>query len=52
MSTSLWIAIAIAYLIVQLIFIYFVIHKAYRYKHTIDPIDPGLKEMNERESGK
>ncbi|MCG7333832.1 YtzI protein [Sporosarcina sp. ACRSM] len=47
MSTMGWIWIMIAFLVVELIFIYIVIHKAYRFKHTIDPIDARGKEMKE-----
>jgi hypothetical protein len=45
-----WIWIMIAFLVVELIFIYIVIHKAYRFKHTIDPIDARGKEMKENGS--
>lgn len=44
MPWILW--IAIVFLIVELIFIYIVVHKSYRMKQTIDPIDDHIRDMN------
>ena len=45
-TTWMWICFCIFTLILQFIFIYIVLHKSYRFKHTIDPIDDRAKEMN------
>lgn len=44
MTTLGWVLVMIAFLIVELIFVYIVIHKAYRFKHTVDPIDTRVNE--------
>ncbi|MFJ7933890.1 YtzI protein [Sporosarcina sp. NPDC096371] len=46
MATVIWVCIIFLILFLQIIFIYIVIHKSYRYKHTIDPIDDHTKDMN------
>ena len=49
MTTMIWMCIIFLFLILQIVFIYIVIHKSYRFKHTIDPIDGRTEDMN-RES--
>ena len=44
MTAMIW--VAIIFLIVELIFIYIVVHKSYRFKHTIDPVDERVKDLN------
>ena len=44
--TWIWMGICIFTLLLQFAFIYIVLHRSYRYKHTIDPIDDHIKEMN------
>ena len=45
-TTWIWISICIIVLILELIIIFIVIRKSDRYKHTIDPIDDRIKDMN------
>lgn len=49
MTTLIWVCIIFLFLLLQIVFIYIVIHKSYRFKHTIDPIDNHTKDVN-RES--
>lgn len=49
MTTAMWVSVIFLFLLLQIVFIYIVIHKSYRFKHTIDPIEDHTKDMN-RES--
>ena len=48
MTTKTWIlmCICILTLLLQFAFILIVLHRSYRFKNTIDPIDDHIKEMN------
>lgn len=45
-KTWVWMCICIFTLLLQFAFILIVLHRSYRYKDTIDPIDDRIKEMN------
>ncbi|WP_342507964.1 YtzI protein [Sporosarcina sp. FSL K6-2383] len=46
MTIGIWVFLIFLFLLLQIVLIYIVIHKSYRYKHTIDPIDERTKDMN------
>ena len=48
MTTMMWVCVIFLFLLLQIVFICIVIHKSYRFKHTIDPIDDRTEDTNSK----